>query len=231
MSLPLVLIPGVAADARLWFHQIVALSLARPVTVAPLPGLPSVEEMSAHLLPHLPDRCALAGAGLGGSVALDMLRRAPDRVAQLVLISTDPLAEAPAVAAAREARLIAARTGRLAEALAQEFPAAALAPGPGRADVQALVAEMGRVRGAEVYQAQARALQRRPDHQKTLRRALAPALVIAGGLDTLVPPRRQQFTVDMMPRAQFLQIDSAGHLPTIETPEEVSDAIETFLGA
>ncbi len=228
MSEPLILLPGLACDARVFFHQIVSLSLTRPVMVVPLQGT-LVEEMSQAVLAQAPARFALAGLGLGGTVALDVIRRASDRVTRVVLISSDPLGETPQVAAAREGRMVAARAGRLREAMAGEVPAAALFNGPARAEVMTVVADMARVLGADAFITQSRAMQRRPDHQKTLRRFLLPALMIAGGADTVIPPRRQQFTSELMPKGRFLLIDAAGHLPTMEAPDVVSDAMDAFL--
>ena len=228
MSEPLLLLPGLACDARVFFHQIVSLSLTRPVTVVPLQG-GLVEEMSLAVLSQAPARFALAGLGLGGTVALDVIRRAADRVTRVVLISTDPLGETPQSAAAREARMVAARAGRLREAMVGEIPMAALYAGDERAEVMAVIADMARVLGADAFLAHSRAMQRRPDHQKTMRRFLLPTLVIAGAADTVVPPRRQEFTAELMPKGRFLKLDDAGHLPTMEAPDAVSDAMDAFL--
>ena len=228
MTEPLILLPGLACDARVFFHQIVSLSLARSVMVSPLCG-GLVEEMSQAVLAQAPARFALAGQGLGGTVALDVIRRAPDRVTRVILISTDPLGETPQAAAAREARMVAARAGRLREAMQGEVPAGALFDGASRAEVMAVMGDMARVLGADAFIAQSRAMQRRPDHQKTLRRFLLPALMIAGDADTVTPPRRQDFTADLMPKGRLLRIAEAGHLPTMEAPETVSDAMDAFL--
>ncbi len=228
MTEPLILIPGLACDARVFFHQIVSLSLSRPVTVAPLQGA-LVEEMSQAVLAQAPARFALAGQGLGGTVALDVIRRAADRVTRVVLISTDPLGETPAAAAAREARIVTARSGKLRQAINGEVPAASLFNGPDRSQVIEVVEDMARVLGADAFIAQSRAMQRRPDHQKTLRRWLLPTLVIAGAADTVVPPRRQEFTAELMPKGRFLRVDEAGHLPTMEAPDAVSEAMDAFL--
>ncbi len=228
MSEPLILLPGLACDARVFFHQIVALSLTRPVTVAPLIGA-LVEEMSLSVLGQAPARFAMAGQGLGGTVALDVIRRAPDRVTRVILISTDPLGETPAAAAAREARIVTARAGKLRQAIAGEVPPGALFAGPERAQVIEVIEDMARVLGADAFIAQSRAMQRRPDHQKTLRRWMLPTLVVAGGADTSVPPRRQEFTAELMPKGRFLRIEQAGHLPTMEAPDLVSEAMDGFL--
>jgi pimeloyl-ACP methyl ester carboxylesterase len=228
MTEPVLLLPGLANDARVFFHQLVTLSLSRPVTVLPLVGA-LVEDMSLAVLKDAPARFALAGQGLGGTVALDVVRRAPDRVTRMILISTDPLSETPQAAAAREARMIQARAGRLREAIQGEVPPSALFDGPSRADVMEVLADMARVLGADAFITQTRAIRRRPDHQKTLRRFLVPALIIGGASDPIVPPRRQEFTAELMPKGRFLRIADAGHLPTLESPDAVSEAMDAFL--
>ena len=228
MTEPVLLLPGLANDARVFFHQLVTLSLSRPVTVLPLVGA-LVEDMSLAVLKDAPARFALAGHGLGGTVALDVMRRAPGRVTRMILISTDPLSETPQAAAAREARMIQARAGRLREAIRGEVPPSALFDGSSRADVLEVLADMARVLGADAFIAQSRAIQRRPDHQKTLRRFLVPALIIGGAVNPIVPPRRQEFPAELMPKGRFLRIADAGHLPTLESPDAVSEAMDAFL--
>lgn len=229
MNEPVLLIPGLLADSRLFQHQIDALLPERPVMLAlPTRGA-TVEEMSASILAAAPPRFALIGHGLGGDVALDILRRALDRVSRIALIATDPLTETPQLAAAREARMVAARAGRLMQALDEEFPLAALAPGEGLARVQTTIRAMAENLGEGVYLSQSRALQRRPDQQKTMRRATLPALILAGGHDTLVPLRRQEFAAGLMPFARLQLIQQAGHLAPLEAPEAVTAALADFL--
>ena len=127
---PLVLIPGLMADARLFLPQMVQLGVARTMLVCLPTRGETVEQMSEAMLPDLPEKFALLGHGLGGDVALDLIRRAPERVTRVALMATDPLAEAPQAAVARETRMVAARAGRLVEAMREEIPAAALADTP-----------------------------------------------------------------------------------------------------
>jgi pimeloyl-ACP methyl ester carboxylesterase len=161
-------------------------------------------------------------------VALDMLRRAGDRVTRVALIAVDPLAEEPKVAGLREARMVAARSGRLAQAMLEEVPEAALVDGPLRAEVLALQRQMVLDLGEGIYLRQCRALQRRPDQQKTLRRAAMPALIVMGAHDRIVPPRRAEFMAGLMPRAT-VQMVEAGHLPTVEAAGDVTTALTGFL--
>ncbi|MBK6467979.1 MAG: alpha/beta hydrolase [Rhodobacter sp.] len=225
---PLVILPGFLSDARGFLPQIVHLGADRQVTVI-LPQGETVEQMSLAAIRDLPRRFALLGHGLGGDVAIDILRRLPEAVTRIALIATDPLAEPPAVAASREARLVAARAGRLAEAVAGEFPATALADTEWQGEVLALVQDMAAGLGPETYVRQTRALQRRPDQQKTLRKVRTPALILAGEADSLVPVRRQEFMAGLMPFGRLQVIAGAGHLPQLEQPEAVSAALRDFL--
>lgn len=229
MTEPLVLIPGLMADARLFLPQLVQLGVRRAVQVCLPTRGDTVEQMAEVMLPGLPDRFALLGHGLGGDVALELIRRVPDRVTRVALMATDPLAEAPQAAVARETRMVAARAGRLLEAMAEEIPAAALADTPWRDEILALVRDMALGLGEGVFLRQSKALQRRPDQQKTMRRVKLPALVIAGACDSLVPMRRLEFTANLMPFGKLRVIAEAGHLAPLEQPDEVSAALEEFL--
>lgn len=226
---PVVFIPGLMADARLFLPQMVRLGAARATHVLLPTMADTVEQMSEMALSGLPATFALVGHGLGGDVALDILRRVPGRVTRLALLATDPLSEPPQVSAAREARIVAARSGRLAEAIAEEIPASALADTPWRDEIMALLQDMALGLGEGVFLRQSRALQRRPDQQKTMRRIKLPALIIAGAADSIVPQRRSEFTAGLMPFGKLLMIANAGHLAPLEQPEAVSEALEAFL--
>ena len=134
--------PGLMCDARLFLPQMVALgsSFAMQV-ILPTQG-ETVEELSQFVLDEAPPRFALIGLGLGGAVALDVLRRDAGRVTRVVLISTPPLSETPHMAVERDERIEAARAGRLAEEVAEEVPLEALADTEWRGEVMALVRDM-----------------------------------------------------------------------------------------
>lgn len=228
MAEPLLFIPGHMQDARAFLPQMVALGAGRSMQVFTCDA-DSVERLSEQALAGAPGRFGVIGHGLGGNVALDLLRRAPDRISRMVLLATDPLSEAPQAAAAREARMVAARAGRLKEAIAEDVPDQALADTPDRAVLKLLLRDMAYGLGEGVYLRQCKALQRRPDQQKILRRALVPALFIIGALDTVVPVRRQEFARDLMPNSALRVLPGCGHLPMLEEPEAVTDAIAAFL--
>lgn len=229
MPEPLVLLPEMMCDARLFGPQIAELSSEFAVMVAPVTGGERIEEIASGLLDQLPRRFALAGLGFGGMVAMELLRRAPDRVSRLMLISTTPLAETPQVAAAREPRIIKARTGSFEEVIAQEFPSSRLAPGAFRREVQELAMDMGRILGPEVFVRQSRALQRRRDQQSTMRICKVPTMVLCGEHDQVLPVKRHSFLSELIPNAALRVLPDTGHLPCLEDPAGTTLAIRDWM--
>ena len=226
---PLVLIPGLMCDARVFAGQIAPLSAQRPVMVAaPVTG-ERIEEIASTLLGQLPHRFALLGQGLGGMIALELMRRAPERATRLALVATTPLPPSPETAAAKEAIIVKARAGRLIEALEAEIPALALAPGVERSGVRQVMREMAEALGTRIFVQQVRAIQRRKDQQAVLRKVIQPALVLAGAADAIYPLKRQSFMAEMIPHARLEVLDEAGHLPTLEAPEAALKAIRRWL--
>lgn len=229
MAEPLVLLPGMMCDARLFGPQIAELSADTAVMVAPITQGERVEEIASNLLDQLPRKFALAGLSMGGIVAMELLRRAPDRVTRLALMDTNPLAETPQIAAAREPQIVAARAGRMLDVMRDEMKPNYLAPGPRQTEVLNLVMEMADTLGPEVFVRQSRALQRRPDQQTTLRKCKVPTLVLCGVHDALCPVKRHEFMAELIPYATLKVLDNAGHLPPLEQPEETTKALRDWM--
>lgn len=228
MSLPLVLIPGMMCDARLFGPQVGALSHGRAILHAPLLG-EAVEEMAERTLAAAPPCFALAGLSMGGIVAMAVLARAPERVTHLALMDTNARAETAEVAARREPQIAAVRDGRLAAVMREEMKPAYLAPGPRRGPVLDLVMAMALAQGADAFERQSRALQRRPDRREDLRGWPGPALVLCGRHDALCPVHRHEEIAGLLGDAELVVVEDAGHLPTLEAPEEVSAAMARWL--
>ena len=102
---------------------------------------------------------------------------------------------------------------------------------PDRLTVLNLVYDMARNLGPDVFVAQSRAMQRRPDQQAILRRCKVPALVLCGLEDSLTPPKRQEFMANLIPNATLKLIPGAGHLPVLEQPELSTRALQDWLNA
>jgi pimeloyl-ACP methyl ester carboxylesterase len=226
---PLVLLPGMMCDARLFSPQINALSVERAVMVAPITLGDRVEEIASGLLDQLPLKFALAGLSMGGIVALELYRRAPERITRLCLMDTTPLAETPQAAAAREPLIIGAKAGRFADVLREAMPAELLAPGARRMETLAHMHQIAEELGPDLFVRQSRALQRRRDQQSTLRKIRVPTHIICGKHDPLTPVKRHSFMAELIPGATLQIIEEAGHIPSLETPEIVTAALRSWL--
>lgn len=229
MTEPLVLLPGLMCDARVFAPQVAALSHETTLVLAPITGGERIEEIASALLDQLPPRFALAGQGMGGVVALELLRRAPDRISRIALIATQVLPELPAIAADREPQIVAAQSGRLSEVMQTRMASGFLAPGPHRNTVLAKAMNMVEDLGPEVFVRQSRALQRRRDQQPTLSKCRLPALVLCGEHDQLCPVKRHEFMAELIPFAKLTVLDDAGHLPSLEQPENTTAALRDWL--
>jgi pimeloyl-ACP methyl ester carboxylesterase len=225
----LVLLPDMLCDARGWADVTTALNRVRPVMVAPVWTGERIEEMASATLSGAPAKFALAGHGLGGVIALEMVRRAPERVNRIALIGTNALGDTPQEAADREPLMIGARAGRFEEMLAQEVLPVQVAAGPGRGAHLARLSQIAQELGAEVFVRQQHAMQRRRDHQGSLRRITRRALVLAGALDRIAPLKRQEFVADLIPHATLKVLDGVGHSVMLEDPESTIAALETWL--
>jgi pimeloyl-ACP methyl ester carboxylesterase len=229
MNEALVLLPDIMCDARVFGPQLAAFSKTHAITVAPITGGDRVEEIASNLLDVLPRRFALAGLALGASVAMEIVRRAPDRVTRVALMNTSAFAETPQSAANFEPVITKARAGNLQGFASGILPPETLAPGAMRAEVMALVHDMADHLGKETVIRQARAMQRRRDYQAVLRKIKMPTLVLCGAHDGAAPIKRHKFLADLIPYAELSVIEGAGRLPTLEQPDATTDALMAWM--
>lgn len=228
MTLPLVLLPGMMCDGRLFAPQIAALG-RRVVQVSPVTEADTVEALAAEVLAHAPPQFALAGLSMGGIVAMEIVRQAPDRVERLALLDTNPRAELPEVQAGRGPQIARALAGGLASVMRDEMKPNYLAPGPGFARILDLCMAMALDLGPQVFARQSVALRDRPDQRDTLRGYRRPALVLMGEHDRLCPRERHDLMHALMPHSTLEIIPEAGHLPTLENPLATNAALMRWL--
>ena len=229
MTLPLLLLPGMMCDARLFGPQINALSPSRPVGVADLSLHDSIPAMAAHVLANAPERFALAGLSMGGIVAMEVIKQAPDRVGKLALLDTNPCAEVDTVRARRQPQIDKANAGRLFEVMRDEMKPNYLADGPKRQEVLDLCMEMAMDLGPAVFIRQSVTLRDRPDYQDSLRAVQVPTLILCGRADKLCPVARHTLMQSLIPGTTLTIIENAGHLPTLETPAQTTAALRRWL--
>lgn len=226
--LPLVLIPGMMCDTRMWGGIPAALH-PRPVAHVVPTEADSMAELARILLRDAPPRFALAGLSMGGILAMEVLSQAPERVERLALLDTNPRAELPEVRANREPQIARALNGGLARVMRDEMKPNYLAKGPGKKAVLDLCLDMALSLGPDVFARQSRALRDRVDRQATLAAFRGPALVLMGAEDRLCPRDRHDLMHALMPQSRLVIIEGAGHLPTLERPIETTAAMSRWL--
>lgn len=225
----LVMIPSMLADARIFAPQLATLSRDHAVMIAPPTCGERMEEIASQILSWAPSKFALAGMGLGGMVAMEIIRRAPERVTRIALIATSPQADTPEAAAARETHIIAARAGRWNEVLQHEINSTWMSPTTDKTSLVRTLTQMGNDLGPEAYVRQARALQRRKDQQAAMRQIQQPTCIIAGRHDGQYRLKRHEFLSELIPYADLEVIEGAGYLPSLEAPDALTDALQRWM--
>ncbi|MGD1887430.1 MAG: alpha/beta fold hydrolase [Cohaesibacteraceae bacterium] len=229
MQEPLIFLPGMMCDARLFEPQIAAVSSERAVMVVPLTGADTMAGLAAAILAIAPPRFALAGLSMGGIVAMEIIRQAPERVTRLALIDTNPLADPSDKAVMRQAQVDKVASGGLRTVMRDEMKPNYLAPGPKRDELLNLCMDMAESLGPSVFADQSAAIQSRPDQRETLRSVTVPTQILCGAEDALCPVERHQLMHDLIPGSQLAIIEGAGHLPTLEQPDAMNEVLKQWL--
>jgi pimeloyl-ACP methyl ester carboxylesterase len=229
MTLPVILLPGMMCDARLFAPQVEVLSKRGPVTVADVSGHGSMTALAAAVLADAPPVFALGGLSMGGIVAIEMVRQAPQRIAKLCLMDTNPMAETDAVKSRRSPQIDKAQAGQLDHVMRDEMKPNYLTDGPLRDAILDLCMEMALDLGADAFVRQSDALRDRPDQCDTLRCVTVPTLVLCGREDRLCPVARHTLMHELVEGSVLEIIEGAGHLPTLEQPQHATAALVRWM--
>lgn len=227
---PLVLIPGFMCDSRLFGPQVVHFGRERQVFLM-IPKGRSIPEMACNLLSAAPERFALGGLSMGGIIAMEVYAQAPERVERLALLDTTPLPDATQNRAIRTRQIADVKAGKLDQVMQEELKPAYLVDGPAKPELLDLCLDMARSAGSEVFETQALALRDRPSQEDTLRRVDVPTLILCGRQDRLCPVERHEYMAHLIPHAMLEVIENAGHMPTLEQPEQTTAALSRWLEA
>ena len=226
-NLPIIFIPGMMCDWRLFAPQIAALNnyISHDATLS---EHDNIESMASAILRDTPPIFNLVGLSMGGIVAMEIARVAPMRVQNLALMDTNPLAEEAAIKHRRVGQIARVRKGALRAVIRDEMKPLYI-KGAGKSAILDLCMVMANSLGAEVFINQSKALQNRRDYCDTLRAFNGRALVLHGADDRLCPPERHQMMHDLLPNSQYVSIKDAGHLPTLEQPDAVNKTLIDWL--
>ena len=221
------MLPGLICDASIYAPQTAAFADSRAVAGYGLcDSLPGMAEI---VLDQAPERFDLFGHSMGGRVALEVFRKAPERVRRLALVSTGvhPLREGE-----REAREALKAIGHeqgyeaLVDAWLGPMIAEANREDP---EIVAPLKQMCLAAGQETFDAQIEALLARPEQESLLRQIDCPVLVMTGSQDTWSGPAQHAAIAEAIPDSELVIVEGAGHMIQLEAPEAVNQAIASWL--
>lgn len=226
---PLYLLPGLLCDEALWAHQINNLSDIADCTVADLTQADSMEALAETVLAQAPERFALAGLSMGGYVAFEILRRAPERVIRLCLVDTSARPDTVEQRQRREAMLKLARIGKF-RGMSPRLLATQVHPDHVAVpEIGGVVLAMTERVGRDAFCRQQAAILSRPDSRSGLAAITVPTLVIVGADDAQTPPDRSQEIAAAVRGASLHVIPRCGHLAPLEQPERVTRLMREWL--
>ena len=226
---PLVLLPGMMCDERLFAPQISELSKQREVHFVQISGHKTISELAADVLNNAPPVFALAGLSMGGIVAMEVLSQASERVERLALLDTNPLAELSDVRMRRGPQIDAVKNGQLKEIIRDEMKPNYLFDGVKKTEILKLCMDMALDIGPDAFIRQSIALRDRFDQKNTLQSYKRPALVLCGKHDVLCPLERHELMHTLLENSKLEIIEDAGHLPTLEQPKITTMALASWL--
>jgi pimeloyl-ACP methyl ester carboxylesterase len=230
-TLPTLLLPGLAATARMYVPQLPLLWQFGPVMLADHRRDDSIAAIARRVLDHAPPRFRLLGLSMGGYIAFELLRQAPERITRLALLDTTARADTAEQSARRRELIGLTQAGRFGEVADLAYP---LLVAPGRlADpvLRELLRVMAAETGPEAFIRQQSAIMARRDSRPDLAAIDCPTLVLVGEADQLTPPERAQEIAAGIRGARLTVIPDSGHMSTLEQPERVNAALQEWLAA
>lgn len=236
MDLPLLMLPGLMCDEAVWSGVRRLLPPERETIVPCYRDLDRIEAMADEVLRQAPPgRFCVAGHSMGGRIALEVMRRAPERVARIALLNTgtDPIAAGAAGDAERAHRqaLVNLARGNGMRAMAWEWARNMVHPARLVSPVFERILDMVERHAPEQFEAQVRALLARPDARDVFASIRCPTLLLCGREDTWSPLARHQRMREQLPHAWLVAVEECGHMSPMEQPRAVAMALSQWLAA
>lgn len=225
----LLLIPGLLSDYALWQHQIDALSDIATCHVADSATHNRIDLIAKDILAKAPERFALAGLSMGGYLALEIMRQAPERVERLCLLNTSARQDTPEQRQRRSILLSLSTRGTFKGVTPRLLP---LLIHPERISDVVLtqtIMDMAERVGREAFQNQQTAILNRIDSRPYLKDIKCPVQLVGGMQDAISRPEYMEEMETLIPHARLAMLDGCGHLSTMEHPEKTTAIMRVWL--
>jgi pimeloyl-ACP methyl ester carboxylesterase len=228
-GLPIILIPGLTCTARLYAEQIPALWPFGPVTIADHRRDDSMAAIARRILAGAPPRFALAGLSMGGYIAFEIMRQAPERVAKLALLDTGARADTAEQTERRHVLMAQAKAGGYGEIADLAYPLYVHRDRHNDAALKSIVLKMVEETGLEAYLLQQKAIIGRPDSRPGLSVISCKTLMLVGEGDEATPPELAREIASGISGSRLVIIPGSGHLSTLEKPDAVNKALVEWM--
>lgn len=227
----LLMIPGLLCSAALYADQVVGLSDVADIQVADHTGHTTIATIAASILAKAPPKFALAGLSMGGYLAFEIMRQAPERVTRLALLDTNAQPDAPERASVRRALVSRADLEGIAAVSAVLFPQWVHPSRATDTHLAGIVRTMAETIGITAYRRQTEAIIARADSRPFLSAIRVPTLVLCGRQDAATPLTQSEDIARGIAGSRLEIIEDCGHLSTLERPEPVTRALRQWLGS
>ncbi len=224
---PVVLIPGLLCTEVLFAPQIVALA-DRPILVGDHRTHDTMEANAAHILAQAPERFALAGLSMGGYIALEIMKVAPERVTRLALLDTTAEPDTQMQTENRLKLIDLAENGGFKQVGETLYPLFVHENRAADRMLKETVLEMASDTGSEAFVRQQRAIMGRDDARPGLAAISCPTLVIVGDGDRLTPVDKAREIHEGIAGSRLEIVPDCGHLSTLESPEAVTALMKSW---
>jgi pimeloyl-ACP methyl ester carboxylesterase len=228
-TMPILLVPGLVSSPRIFAPVIPELWRYGPVTVANHVRDDNMAVIARRILAEAPPRFALAGHSMGGYIAFEIMRQAPQRVAKLALINTQARPDTPEISERRRGQIARAKAGEFHGILDELFPLFVHPSRRGDADLRKLIHDMGDDLGTEAFVRQQTAVIGRADSRATLAVISCPTLVLTSDEDHTIPNKLSIEIANGIRGAKLVITPNCGHLAQAEQPQATSDALTGWL--
>lgn len=226
--------PGLVCDGTVWQQQVDALSDIAECTCADYGALDSLPAMAETALKTAPERFSVAGHSMGGRVAFELYRRAPERVQRIAVLNTGYLPLPTGAAGEEEVRkrleLVAlAKSQGMRAMLKQWLPPMIDSRRINDTALVNAITEMMSRKTPEIFDAQVRALIARPDATSILEQIRCPALLLTGREDGWSGPAQHAAMAQKIRGGRLVIVPASGHMSTMEQPAAVTAALRDWL--
>lgn len=225
---PVVFLPGLLCDQALWRRQVHALADVAAPMIADLTLDDTIAAMAERTLAAAPARFSLVGLSMGGYVALEIMRRAPERISRLALINSSARSDTPERRQQRLAGIESLRRGKflgITHKLLGQLVHPDHTSGPVADEMRAMAARVG----GDAFIRQQHAIMTRPDGVEGLGEIAVPTMVVVGDGDRVTPPDHAREIHGLVAGSSYHEIGSCGHMAALEHPEQTNFLLRNWL--